>query len=220
MIFSGKSIDLSSLILDKMKATIEKASTGIPYAQLLTRVFEGFKIDVKATTKLTVKDVFDERVLSQNNIQLENEQVTRIQIFPSTNSTHEIGEPSTPTVATGSELTPKGMMILKSLHTDSTIITRQITEINSEVKVLKADVQEIKAGYQVIKTAMKDFVVQIKVVTELLLKSTGTTSTTHSAVETDLGLDKLAQVAAKEVPDEEDKDGEDGTDKEGDGTGL
>lgn len=129
MILSGKPFNLSSLILKKMVGTVEKAHTGIPYAQFLTKVFQGnFKVDLKSATSITLRDVFYQKTLTQNNLQLENREVSRILTSPPFDSTPEIGEPSNPTpVASDS-----GMLLLRSLQTDSMLNTGQLLGLSQK----------------------------------------------------------------------------------------
>lgn len=195
MILAGRKFDLSSLIMQKMLSTLDKTSTGIPYAQVLTKVFSTFRIDVKKALKINVKEVFDHKTLTQNNIQLVDGLVTRILPPPSSVDLPEIGEPSNPTPAT-SEFTS----------------TESVSELKKELQAVKKALKVISCDCQTIKTVMKGFHKDLKLVRDLLLKPTGTTSASHSAVDTDLGLEKLAQAAAKDAPEEEEGD----TDKEGD----
>lgn len=66
---------------------------------------------------------------------------------------------------------------------------------------IKNDLKDVKTDCQTIKTVMKGFISDIKSLKEMMLKTVGSTSATHSAIEHDHNLDDLANVAAKDGED-------------------
>lgn len=196
MIMSGKTFDLSSLILKKMMATLEKSVSGIPYGLLLTRVFEFYKVYFKTATRMVVKEALDQRAFIQNNLQIEDGVVSRILISPPLLDT-----PITDPATSAEPISVAPTLVSQSIHADIAITSSELISLRSVTQAIQNDLLAVKAEYQTIKGAMKDFISEIKIVKEFMLKSAGMTSTTHSAMEDDLGLEGLADAAAKDGED-------------------
>lgn len=195
MLISGKPFDVSSLMLSKMLATVDKSTSGLPYGVWLTKIFEWFKIDFTDAVKVTVKDGIDAKFLNMNNLKIKGEVLSRISLTP------QEDPPIDDTTTSAKPVSMAHNVFSQSLHADVAIISCEVTSLRSDTQAIRNDLQAVKAEYQTIKTTMKEFVSEMKTVKKLLLKSVGVTSTIHSVMEDDVGLEELANGAAKHGED-------------------
>lgn len=192
MIMSGKAFDVPGFILKKMQATVEKSVSGLPYANWLSNIFKFFSVDVKGAVKVTVKDCIDQKFLALNNLQIEGDVLSRIVIPPSEGH-------ADPTTSSAPQSANQNL-VSQSLQADVTIMTSEIISLRNDTQAIRNDVKDIKADFQAIKGAMKDIISQVTSMKELMLKTVGNTSTAHSEIVHDQGLENLAKAAAKNAP--------------------
>lgn len=70
MLLVGKPFDLSHLVLQNMLAAVNQKKIGLPYGLLLTRIFEFFKFNLKSASKMSAKEVLDNKTLAPFNCKL------------------------------------------------------------------------------------------------------------------------------------------------------
>lgn len=170
-----------------MLAVVNQTKSGLPYGLVLSKVFEFFKIDIKSAAKVTVKEVIDVKNLTMSNLQVDNGALVRI--LPNPPESPVLGEPST------AAATPYVPLMLKNLLDDNVLLMGRVVVLDNEFGVLKTVVQ----GYN---DDLKDLKDELKLFKEMFGQFTGLKgSTAQSNVETELGLDDLANAVEKDGND-------------------
>lgn len=133
--------------------------------------------------------MFDQKFLALNNFQIENGELLRI-LPPPSPDTYVVVPSST--VPKDASIYNASIPLLQSLQVDNTFVMGQLTEMKSEV-------EELKNEFKFLVTELKDFKADLKGMKEFLVQFTsGKSSTTHFSMDTEQGLEDLANVAAKD----------------------
>ncbi|KAL8109944.1 hypothetical protein AgCh_025879 [Apium graveolens] len=114
MILAGRAFNLSHLILKNMLVVVNQNKIGAPYGLLLSNIFDSFKIDLKSTAKLSVKEVLDAKNIAMSNLHIENGELVRI--IPTLHSETPIG--AAPSGHSESEI----IQMLKGIQDDNTLL--------------------------------------------------------------------------------------------------
>lgn len=150
MLMTSNPFELGSLILKKMASYSDKNDTGFPYGLLLTRIFESLKIELKTAAKVPVKESIDHKVLTNNNLTIEDGELIRL--VPPAPDSPLAAEPSS---AIPSSDMPNAVSLIQSQKGGNSLLLGRFIGLSHEVQSIKASVKQVQDELQVMKTVMQ-----------------------------------------------------------------